>query len=318
MNGKDLLNAMTEINQEFIEEAEFSEIRIHPNKKRNIIRTVSAIVAVAVMGVTAGAVSEVFTHRETVENWLSGDSRQQLEEQGLVSNYIAENEYFRMTLETILNDGFTLYLIATLEPLDETAQEFLQENGSFTLNSDFYDADTGEMMHYHGSAGFHVENGKNLIEFQYGIESENISRSAEIAFSLSEKHYPDKNYLMEGLTIPIDLAPNLKVLEFQSESGESVYLSPFELYSRTQDCMTTPISRICLVKKNGFRIEIDDDFELSGLSSKGGASALVSEESDMKYSYLDFDKIINIDEYQAIEFKNMNNNEVITYTLKAE
>ncbi|MBR1554968.1 MAG: hypothetical protein IJ644_06185 [Oscillospiraceae bacterium] len=317
MNGKDLLNSMTEINQEYIAEAEFPEIRMHQNKHRNIIRTVSAVIAVAVMSVTAGAVSEVFTHRETVESFLSGDSREKLEEQELVSNYITENEHFRMTMETMLNDGFQLYMIATLEPLDEDAQNFLESYSSFGVDSEFHDTDTGELLERHGSAGFHTQNGKNLMEFKFGFENLQ-SQSAEMTFSLRERDYPEQSYLMEGLTVPVDFTSNLDVLEFQNENGESVWLSPFEMYSHTQDCMTTPIHRIYLVKNNGFRTEIDDDFELSGLSTTGGSSALHGDIAGEPYSYATFDKIINIADYKAIEFKDRNTNEVITYTLKAE
>ena len=129
MNGKNLLNSMTEINPEYITEAEFPEVRMQQKKHKTMIRVISAVAAAAVMGVTAGAVSEVFNHRETVESFLSGDSREKLEEQELVSNYTTENEHFRMTMETILNDGFQLYMIATLEPLDEDAQNFLETYG---------------------------------------------------------------------------------------------------------------------------------------------------------------------------------------------
>lgn len=305
MNGKDLLKSMTEINLNYIQEADSSELKIIQKKHKNLITVSTVIAAAAAMTITAGAVSEVFLHRETVESYLFGSSRKQLEEMGLVSNYVTENEHFRMTTETILNDGFNLYFIATLEPLDEMAQDFLQKNGAFTMDSDFYDTSTGEMMRYHGSAGFRTENGKNLLEFQYGFDMADVSRSAEIVFSVPERHYPNQAYLTEGLSIPVTLVPNLQTVEFQSESGESVWLSPFELYSKTQNCLTTPNDKIYLVKTNGFRTEIDDDFEQSGLSSKGGASALHGEETDMNYSYLQFDKIINIEEYQAIEFKNI-------------
>ncbi len=317
MNGKDLLNSMTEINPEYITEAEQSEMKISYRKNKNLIRVISAVAAAAVMGVTAGAVSKVFIHRETVESYLYGDSRERLEEQELVSNYVTENEHFRMTMEMILNDGFQLYMIATLEPLDEEAQKFLETYGSFGVDSEFHDTDTGELLWYHGSAGFHTENGKNLMEFQYGFENLQ-SQSAEMTFSLRERDYPGQSYLMEGLTVPVNFISNLEVLEFQNEDGESVWLSPFEMYSHTQDCNTTPIQKIYLVKHNNFRIELNNDFNLSGLSTRSGASALHGEIDGEPYSYTSFDKIINIAEYQAIEFKDMNSGTIKTYSLKTE
>lgn len=315
MNGKDLLHSMTEINQEFITEAEFPEIRT-PKKNRKMIQVVSALAAAAMMTATAGAVSEVFSHRETVENFLFGNSREQLEEWGLVSNYVTENDYFRMTTETILNDGYRLHMIVTVEPLNETAQEFIAERGSFPFGSHICYTDTGEQPEgVSGGGVIHREDGKVLASIEQLIIELDTTRPAQMQFTFFVD-LADKNYMLEGLEVPLDSTPNLESVEFKSESGQTVILTPLILYSEEQSCLTDPNHRIYMIKNNGQRVEIDDDFELSGLSSRGCEDSLKASKLNPdvhRHSFLEFDKIIDIEDYKGVEFQNRNTSTTTIY-----
>ncbi len=296
MNEHELLKAMSNIDESYIAEAEYPVSIKKTNKP--LIRILSILAAAAAMTTTAGAISSVFLHRETVENYLYGDSRKMLEEQELVCNYMTANEHVQLTVETILSDGHLLYLIATLEPLDEEAQNFIAEHGSFPLDlAAIYD-DTGEKMNYIGQAGFCSENGNHLIECSYWLKDIDITRPAEMCFSLRKNQDSPEIDFIAGLTIPLDMTPNLESIAFSSDAGDIVYLSEFALCSDTINCITNPNYRIFLIKNNGFRVEINDDFNLSGLSSKGGMGTNLSIPCE---SYCMFDKLISVTDYDAIE-----------------
>ena len=314
MNGKTLLQSMTGIDEKFIHEANLTVVSISEKKRRKRIQTaVFVAVAALAMTTTAGALTGVFNHRETVESYLHGNSRKQLEEKGLVTNYVTENDYFRLTAETILNDGFQIYMIATLEPLEETAQEYLDTHDISYVDLPIIYTDTGERAEFsNGKLGFEMNYEENLLKFNSYIRVQD-SRPMEFQFNMSrgnEKY----QYMFENLSVPLKELPVLEQVRFQSEEGKTVILTPLELYSEEQSCLPDDNHQIYLVKQNGKKLKLGYGHG-NGLEIDGGSKYAGTKSSPASYAL--FKEISDVAEIQSIEFYNANTNTSLIYK-KAE
>ena len=317
MNGKTLLQSMTEIDEKLIREADLTMISISQKKHRKRIQMATfAAVAALAMTTTAGALTGVFDHRETVESYLHGNSRKQLEEKGLVTNYVTENDYFRLTAETILNDGFQIYMIATLEPLEETAQEFLAMHNSFSVDMPIIYTDTGEEAEvFSGSVGFQTKNGKNLIEFSNHLTMLE-DRPTEIQLNMQPKN-EEYQYMLENLSIPLEELPMLEQVKFQNEENQVMVLTPLELYSEESLTLPDINHQIYFIKQDGTKFSVGFDGR-DGLEISGGARSDPADSEMEPFFYVLFEEIPDLNEIQSIEFYNANTNTSVIYEKSTE
>ena len=125
MNGNDILRAMNGLDEKYIISANGEQTLKQGRKPaKSIFKTSVAIAAAAALMIPVGAYAYTrLIHRESVEMYLENSAK--VEESGNAVNRVMENEHIRITLDTVLSDGYMAMAIVTLDALDEYGRNFV-------------------------------------------------------------------------------------------------------------------------------------------------------------------------------------------------
>lgn len=103
MNGNDLMRAMNGIDGRYLAEVQ-TESKKKPHFRKSVTTAAMILLAATLTTVTAAAGWHLL-HPETVEHYMKSGSVQKMETAGMVLNQTVENDYFRLTAESIVWDG---------------------------------------------------------------------------------------------------------------------------------------------------------------------------------------------------------------------
>ena len=147
MNGNDIMKAMGEIDEEYLKTSKMASIHGRKPAKK-VFKVAIAAIAAAVLAIPLGVHAyNAFIHRGSVEMYL--ENADKVEASGNVENQIMENEHIRITLDTVLSDGYTALAIVTLDALDDYGKNFVINHPFIMLRR----LDTGEAVLPIGSGG---------------------------------------------------------------------------------------------------------------------------------------------------------------------
>ena len=128
MNETDLIQAINEIDDRYLSESE------EPYRKSSMMRNpygliifIVAILALAVP-VSAYAIS-YFLHGDNVEHYISGADEVSRKAPAVIKNLVAENEDYRLTLDTLFSDGHNAIIILTSEAKSDSGKEHFANLG---------------------------------------------------------------------------------------------------------------------------------------------------------------------------------------------
>ena len=209
---------------------------------------IAAVFAAAVMTVTAGAYAynQLF-HKEGVAEYVGKETVEMIEEQGNALGQVAENEHFRMTLDTILSNGSNARLFMTVDALDDEAKEML---GKKSPNVRLRYADSNETLYIEqmelidepadGSFTFQIIVFSDNTDFSRKMILDFIDPNADFA-SLGTEEIPEEFFKgFEGLSFEADLSQNYEVAELHSEDGRLVRLSRAGVEVLREGAITEP------------------------------------------------------------------------------
>lgn len=231
------------------------------NKVRKISfkRPVAILLAsiITVVGtVTAGATAyKYFKNQDSIENYLGKESVEKLGELNLVENKTQESEHFRITADTVINDGYTFNTIFTCEALDDFGEQYLKEQGFVVIWSDEAEGPGGilneeglknDRKHSEILSFFlsNVDKNKDKITFTPSIRTAKKSKSGKCILNYEE--LKDKNG--NNIKFTFDLTPNYKAIEMVSDDNKKIYCNPVgvssfdEEITSCQDCTTIKFS----------------------------------------------------------------------------
>ncbi|MBQ7069899.1 MAG: hypothetical protein IJM87_01280 [Ruminococcus sp.] len=311
MKENDILKAMNRIDKRFV--SEYAELE--PKKKttlKRIVRTGVIIAAAAALAIPAGAYAyKQLIHRESVEMYL--EDADKVEASGNIENQVMENEHIRITLDTVLSDGYTALAIVTLDALDDYGKNYILTHPDIMLRR----TDTGEAMFPSGSGGMDdwLEQRENssityyhsidlmkidpsydyeMIFYSYGVFTEEEHQEANgKSFQIDENYIPVDNPLGYDFIAKVNFAKNVDTVTLTGENGKALILSQFELISEGDD-----IDLIDVDHKT-FRL-IRNDGTLEERSEFCGYGVEADEDHDKTFSTMSFKKFIDLDEYKGI------------------
>ena len=233
---------------------------------------------IAVIGtVTAGAAAyKYFKNQDSIENYLGKESVEKLGKLNLVENKTQESEHFRITADTVINDGYTFNAIFTYEALDDFGEEYLKEHSYVDLMSDEVDGTGGNFNEgglkngrkHSGILSFFISNVKkneDKVTFTPTITTKKKLKSGECRLKFEE--LKDKNG--NNIKFTFDLTPNYKAIEMVSDDNKKIYCNPVgvssfdEEITSCQDCTTIKFSN-GTEKTLNFNDRIFDNCEFNG------------------------------------------------------
>lgn len=273
--------------------------------KRFITLTAAAALALT-CAATAGAYAyRELIHKDSVEMYLEG--AEALENQGLAQNRIMENGHVRITLDSLLSDGYQAMAVVTVEALDDYGLNYTQNTPSFRLRY----TDTGDAFFNTGGGGmddWEEQTATDTVKYYQTIDLANIDvdRPLEMIFfsfdewegktenKLNSDLIPEDNSLGYDFITPVDLRKNVDTVELTAADGSRARLSQFELVTRGTGYWDS------ISETNGFKlIRADGSYESfwSGLS---GSSISDDNEGEPRESFL-FGKFIDLEDYSGAE-----------------
>ena len=311
MNGNDIMKAMNGINEEYLSD---TEITVKKGRKpaKSIFKITVGIAAAAAFAIPVGAYAyNAFIHRDSVEMYL--EDAEKVEASGNVENQVMENEHIRITLDTVLSDGYTALAIVTLDALDDCGRNYILTHPDIMLRR----TDTGEAMFPSGSGGMDdwLEQRANdsikyyhsldltridpsceyeMIFYSYGIFTDEERQAANgKEFKTDENFIPVDNPLGYDFIARVDLAKNVDTVTLTGENGKKLILSQFELISDGED------PDLIEADHKTFRL-IRNDGTLEERSDYRGYGVEADEFHDKSFSTMSFKKFIDLDEYKGI------------------
>lgn len=272
MNEMDILRAFDGADERYI--AEYESFR--PTRKIRVNRRLkfgaAIAAAVALLTVPAGAYVYNLAHKAEVESYLTGDSADYIEQNGLALNCVSENEHIRLTVDALLSDGHIGEVFMTLEGLDAAGTEAMRDMPFPEIY--LADGSTEDIITWGGLRTDIVRGGQIYTETrtdtQYTALAEicldeiDTGKSYLMKFGLDKDpekgldHVYDEDgeiigNVMEGISVEISFAPNVECVELQGENGETVWLSQIGISSRDEDFVYVKSCNkdIMLVKNGG-------------------------------------------------------------------
>lgn len=316
-NAFDIINLSSETENKVLDnllkQSRKDGIVMKKTNRRKPITVIAAAAAAAVFTISAGAaVYTQFIHRDSVERYLIADSPEILEEQGLALNYVTQNEHLKMTVDTVLSDGYYAIAIVTMEPLDNIGQSYISDwqipesairyadgDGEYVmLHIDEENSSYDRVRMY--SAGYasrdedEIDSSRFVME--YNLEYIDTTRPLNIDFYL-EKSVGETDELglpinndAEGMSISTSFAPNIQTAILKDENGNEISMSQFELYS--DDIRLLSDMDFRFITTSGKRVKLSSGYpESSGYNEKDGKM----------HSYLAYGEFINLDDYIGVE-----------------
>ncbi len=283
--------------------SEMKETMLTKKKRKHSKRFAGIVLAaaVALTGAIGAAAYYSFINSNSVEHFI--DNADTLEEKGFAENQVMENGHIRITIDTVLSDGYNGYIIYTTEALDETGEELRDR---YLFDKKFYYSGSSEQVRFKQSytgARFPVEeNGKEREYQMIDLTDVDVSESFDIRFyaldmysgesvELDEYGLPADN-LLDGMTAAVNFEKNCDIVSLTDEKGSKVILSQFEVLYDDISVNDTIAEQMKLIRADGTKEAIDKDkmYFSEGTVSKGnGLSEII------------FGRFIELDDYKGIE-----------------
>ncbi|MBP0975738.1 MAG: hypothetical protein J6P20_06715, partial [Oscillospiraceae bacterium] len=222
MKGNDLMNVMNGIDERFLTE---SELTVKKSRKRSqkALTAFISIAAAAALTIPAGVLAySQLIHRDSVKMYL--DDPDSIEEGGLAQNQVMENEHIRITLDTLLSDGYTALAVITLEALDDSGRSYIQSPPHFWFRSTV----SGEIAAPSGSGSManHIEQQKtDTIRYYHTVRLRNMDLSCDYDMIF----FGDGSILDDNFTAKVHFAENTETVRLKNDRGEELLLSQFEI-----------------------------------------------------------------------------------------
>lgn len=305
MNEHEFLKITEGIDEGLVSEYGTLTPRKRISAKRGIQIAVG-VAAAAALAIPAGAYAYThLIHRESVEMYL--ENADKVEGSGNVENQVMENEHVRITLDTVLSDGYNAMAVVTLDALDDYGRNFIEDTPYFMLRR----TDTGEMIFPNGGGGMDdwTEQIKNdTVRYYHDIILSNIDISCDYemifysyplfpedeeensngyTFMLDENMIPVDNPLGYDFIAKVNFAENVDTVTLTGANGKEITLSQFEIISEEENIWNGLPETLALIRNDG-TTEVPDETKLSG---RGG----------VEHSSLFFGKFIVLDEYKGVE-----------------
>ena len=252
--------------------------------------------------VSAGAAAyKYFNNQDSIENNLGKESVEKLQELNLVENQTQESEHFRITADTVINDGYTFNAIFTYEALDDFGEQYLKEHCYVNLWSDeLGDGSCGVMedalkddRKKSGNLCFFlsdVESNKESVTFTAFIERKATEEELKKGYyNIINENLKDKNG--KDIKFTFDLTPNYKAVEMVSQNNCKLLCSPIDIISSDVD-ISGSYNHIAIVYADGTEKKINNN------RSDGEAFRI---NSALKYSHLNFGEIVDLEDCVAIK-----------------
>lgn len=305
MKGYDVFKAMNGTKEEYIiQSEEFVKPKATSFKVLKV--ALAAVLIAAITAVPVGAVARSqLKNRESAELYLGNIDL--LEESGAVANQVMENEHVRITLDTVLSDGYTALAIVTLDALDEQGRNYINYKPDFILRR----TDTGETMFHTGGGAMDdwEEQIKNdTIRYFHTIDLKDMDISCEyemifysmdlfteeewkagITKPLDENMIPVENSLGYDFIAKVSFAENTDSVKLKSADGKTIRLSQFQVIDETGEVLRTVPDSIRLIKSNGSQEVL----------SRSGRFLSVSDDGET-HSTLFFGNLIDLKEYKGV------------------
>lgn len=303
MNEHDIMKALDGVEEDLV--SVYTEFK--PRKGFNVRTVIQAAAIIAVvLAIPVGAYAYThLIHRDSVEMYLENTDK--IEASGNVENQVMENEHIRITLDTVLSDGYTAMAVITLDALDNQGRNYIKYHPSIMLKR----TDTGEAVFPSGSGGMDnwTEQLKNdtikyfhtidlldkdiscdyeMIFYSNGLFSvEDWEKSSGQTIRLDENMIPVNNPLGYDFVAKVNFAKNVDTITLKGTNGKELTLSQFELISEHWNIWDEQPETLVLIR-NDETTEKTDQAKMKGTDSD-------------EYSTLFFGKFIELDEYKGIE-----------------
>ena len=308
MNGNDIMKAMGEIDEEYLKTSKMASIHGRKPAKK-VFKVAIAAIAAAVLAIPLGVHAyNALIHRGSVEMYL--ENADKVEASGNVENQIMENEHIRITLDTVLSDGYTALAIVTLDALDDYGKNFVINHPFIMLRR----LDTGEAVLPIGSGGMDdwTEQIKNdsikyyheiilskidtVCDYEMIFYSDGIFKDEEDqgrSSALDENYIPVDNPLGYDFIAKVNLKKNVDTVTLTGENGKKLILSQFEIISNDEslDMIDVEHESFKLIKNDG-TFEVRRDFSGYGIDAETNHGEAVS--------VMSFKKFIDLDEYTGV------------------
>ena len=283
MKGNDFMNAMNSIDERFLTESEFTVKKNRTRSKKALTAFVS-IAAAAAFTIPAGvfAYSQLI-NRDTVKMYL--DDADSIEESGLTQNQVMENEHLRITLDTLLSDGYTAVAVITLDALDDSGRIYIQHHPYFWLRN----PDSGEIVAPNGSGSManHIEQQKtDTIRYYQTMDLQNVDLSCDYDMIF----FGTDNTLGDDFIAKVNFAENTESVRLKNDRGNELLLSQFEIVNAGEAAWNGLPESFAFLKNDGTK-EIPEQREFLGTDP--------TEKNPM--STLFFGKFIDLAEYKGVE-----------------
>ncbi len=230
MNETEILKAMNRIDGQYLDVR--AGIKQHPAKwYRRPAAIAAAVCAAAAMTVTAGAVYNVFFHKESVEHYISASDS--LPETPCLT---AENSHIRLTVDKILYDGCVPTLIITAEALDEQGLRLIAETPIIYFSSRQQPDPVTLGLAGGGEMFRDDQEDEKIYKYICELDSEDLLNSGLdkpvfLHFSFSGEHRVKLNEkggvdTSEMLSAEVRFEKNLETAEYISSDGRCITMSP--------------------------------------------------------------------------------------------
>ena len=299
MNGHDIFKAMGETEEKYIA---ISESLPAPKKSPKVIKIAFAAAAAAALTVGIGAYTySQFINPESVELYL--EDPDMVAASGSVINQVMENEHLRITVDTVLSDGYQALVLVTLDALDDEGRYYVNHHPAIMLRR----TDTGEPVFPDGGGSItnlREQLRSDTVKYYHTIwlMNKELSCDYEMIFYsyaksrlLDENRIPVDSPLEYDFVATVSFAKNVETVELMGTDEEKLTLSQFDLVSEHEDInlvkrdslILDGIPEVVLIKNDGTREKLDP----TKMFGSGTGC----------YSTLFLGKFIDLDEYKGVE-----------------
>lgn len=328
MKGNDLMRAMNGIDEKYLSESE-GITKMNAKPKRSVFKVAVSIAAATLLAVPVGAYAySKFTHRETVEQYVSNTELIEQQSPEAVKNIVTENKDYRITVDSVLSDGNIVMMVFTHEAITDKGLQIRDHmygcpgacityadgsEGPFEQNGFTGVPMTGQL------AGYAISNesespvyDKTVSVFSCrGIDlskdvkielySDERGRSGALEYFVNRNNpdyyrYEELSNELDGLEFTTNFAPNVKCVELHSSDGKKISMSSFDVYSDDPNVII-----------NSSDDETADSSEQFFLITNDGEKKPLNETNQWEmntgidYCYIIYGEFIDTDEYKGVE-----------------
>lgn len=232
MNDK-MLDIIGLADEKYVSEAgEQRRIKHHRRFSARLVAVVAA--AVCLTSVGAFAAYKGIINRDSVSTIYDSSAIDSMEDKGYAVGKVLENEHFRLTIEAVLRDEFSLRVVMTAETLDDAAKKYMEENAMISTST-FYGTgkqiDTGDTFQAYGENK--KENVYTMAIQKFYKEYDGtvlIDENEPLKFEFANETWNHKgNYdpLFSGLSFMVNRPNTAKSTELFSSDGNKIKISEF-------------------------------------------------------------------------------------------